>query len=124
MVKRRFIMTSKDTPQIKQTLPAPELPEVQNGVVSLKDVPTAGLRFIVPEHSGIKVGDIVVARLGEAGDDFPWETKHTVDRPVSFTLHVPRTVLLDLTGKTAYAVYWVDKHPYPGSPSVAVEVTH
>lgn len=117
-------MTSKDTPQIKQTLPAPELPEVQNGVVSLKDVPTAGLRFIVPEHSGIKVGDIVVARLGEAGDDFPWETKHTVDRPVSFTLHVPRKVLLDLTGKTAYAVYWVDKHSYPGSPSVAVEVTH
>lgn len=117
-------MTSKDAPQIKQTLPAPELPEVRNGVLSLKDVPTAGMRFIVSEHSDIQVGDIVVARFGEAGDDFPWETKYTVDRPVAITLLVPRSVLLGLTGKTAYAAYWVNKHPYPGSPSVPVKVTH
>ena len=117
-------MANKDAPQTKPSLPPPELPEAHNGVVSLKDVPEAGMSFIVPEHYDISAGDTVVARFGVAGDDFPWEVKHVVDRPVSFKLFVPRSVLLDLTGKTAYAVYWVDTPAYPTSPDVEVKITH
>ena len=112
--------------KVKASLSAPKLPESVNGSISLKDVPMEGMTYEVPEYEGIKEGDVVIARFGFRGDDFPFESVHTVVRPTSFIIRVPREVLLDLTGKQAIAQYRVarvDGNPV-SSLVTEVEVTH
>jgi hypothetical protein len=119
-------MSQTDFFKVKASLPAPNLPESVNGLISLKKVPEDGMTYEVPEYEGIKEGQVVSGRFGFQGDDFPFEFEHTVARPTSFKILVPREVLLNLIGKKALAQYWVIKADgNPASSLVTeVEVTH
>ncbi|VVO57016.1 hypothetical protein [Pseudomonas fluorescens] len=119
-------MSKTDFPKVKASLPAPNLPESVGGFISLKDVPKEGMTYEVPEYEGIKEGHVVHGRFGFQGDDVPFEFMHTVARPTSFKILVPREVLLNLTGKKAVAQYWVEE--IDGNPASSlvteVQVTH
>jgi len=101
-------MSTRDIPKITASLAAPELLEAVNGVISLKNVPAQGMSYVVPEYEGMKEGHVVTARFGVDGDNNPFDFRFTVVRPASHTVLVPRQVLLELTGKKAVAVYWVE----------------
>lgn len=118
-------MSKSDFSKVKASLPAPLLPDAKEGTISLKDIPN-GMRFGVSEYPGIETGHVVTCRFGYAGDDFPYDEEYVVENPTSFELVVPRKVLLDLTGKTAIARYWVKKMDgsYLSSSPTTVKVTH
>jgi hypothetical protein len=115
-------MNKSDIPRIKASLAAPELPEAVNGAISLKNVPAQGMSYVVPEYEGMKEGHVVTARFGVDGDNNPFDFKFTVERPASRTVLVPRQVLLELTGKKAVAVYWIETGGL--SLRTEVQVTH
>lgn len=115
-------MSKNDIPEKKASLAAPTLPESANGVISLKNVPREGMKYEVPEYEGIKVDDVVTAIFGVDGDNQPYKYEIIVEAPKAFSFLVPRKVLLDLTGKNAVAVYWVEGGGV--SLRTEVKVTH